>query len=58
MTAGDTAQYKNKWAHYTTVLTEDSITGYINGVQIGTASKTKKVADFKSEIQAYFGRSN
>ncbi len=58
VTAGDTAQYKNKWAHYTTVLTEDSITGYINGVQIGTASKTKKVADFKSEIQAYIGRSN
>ena len=55
---GDMAQYKNKWAHYTTVLTEDSITGYVNGVQIGTASKAKKVAEFKSEIQAYIGRSN
>lgn len=58
VTAGNTAQYKNKWAHYTTVLTEDSITGYINGTLVGTASKTKKVADFKSEIQAYIGRSN
>ncbi len=58
VTAGDTAQYKNKWAHYATVLTEDSVTGYINGVQIGTASKKKKVSDIKSEIQAYIGRSN
>lgn len=58
VSAGDTVQYKNKWAHYTTVLAEDSITGYINGVQIGTASKTKKVAEFQSEIQAYIGRSN
>ncbi len=58
VTAGDTAQYKGKWAHYTTVLTEDSVTGYINGAVVGTASKTKKVADFKSEIQAYIGRSN
>lgn len=58
VTAGDTTQYKGKWAHYTTVLTEDSVTGYINGKQVGTASKSKKVSEFKSGIQAYIGRSN
>lgn len=56
--AGSTEAYKGKWAHYTTVLTENSVTGYINGKQVGTADKSKKVADFGSDLQAYIGRSN
>lgn len=58
VTAGGTEVYKGKWVHYTTVLTEKSVTGYINGQRIGEAAKSKKVADFGSGIQAYIGRSN
>ena len=43
VTAGATEQYKNKWVHYTTVLTENSVTGYINGKQIGRASCRERV---------------
>ncbi|UOK65439.1 LamG domain-containing protein [Paenibacillus sp. OVF10] len=37
-----TSPYKGQWVHYTTVITERSITGYINGVSIGTTAKEKK----------------
>ncbi|MFX3647528.1 MAG: immunoglobulin-like domain-containing protein [Paenibacillus sp.] len=53
-----TSQYKGQWAHYTTVITESSITGYINGVSIGTAAKEKTTASFGTDLQAYIGRSN
>ncbi len=56
--AGGTEAYKGKWVHYTTVLTASSVTGYINGQKVGEAAKSKKVADFGTEIQAYIGRSN
>lgn len=53
-----TSQYEGQWVHYTTVITEDSITGYINGVSIGTVSKEKTTASFGTDLQAYIGRSN
>lgn len=53
-----TTEYKGVWTHYTTVLTEDSVTGYINGEKIGTAQKTKTTSDFGEDLQAYIGRSN
>lgn len=58
VTAGATEGYKGQWVHYATVLTENSVVGYINGQKVGEAAKSKKVADFGSEIQAYIGRSN
>ena len=54
----DTTVYKGIWTHYTTVLTENSVTGYINGKKIGTTEKTKKTSDFGTGLQAYIGRSN
>nr|WP_154983054.1 immunoglobulin-like domain-containing protein [Paenibacillus xylanexedens] len=53
-----TSQYEGQWVHYTTVITESSITGYINGVSIGTVSKEKTTASFGTDLQAYIGRSN
>ncbi len=53
-----TTANKGVWTHYTTVLTEDSVTGYINGKKIGTTAKTKKTSDFGTGLQAYIGRSN
>ncbi len=53
-----TSQYEGQWVHYTTVITEQSITGYINGVSIGTAAKEKTTASFGTDLQAYIGRSN
>ncbi|MEK4361132.1 immunoglobulin-like domain-containing protein [Paenibacillus sp. FSL M8-0212] len=53
-----TSQYKGQWVHYTTVITERSITGYINGVSIGTTAKEKTTASFGTDLQAYIGRSN
>jgi uncharacterized protein YjdB len=53
-----TSQYEGQWVHYTTVITEHSITGYINGVSIGTAAKEKTTASFGTDLQAYIGRSN
>ncbi|WP_405172242.1 immunoglobulin-like domain-containing protein [Paenibacillus sp. FSL H8-0280] len=53
-----TSQYKGQWVHYTTVITESSITGYINGVSIGTIAKEKTTASFGTDLHAYIGRSN
>lgn len=53
-----TTQYEGQWVHYTTVITESSITGYINGVSIGTVPKEKTTASFGTDLQAYIGRSN
>ncbi len=58
VTSASTEAYKGVWTHYTTVLTEDSVTGYINGKKIGTAAKTKTTSDFGTGLQAYIGRSN
>lgn len=58
VTQGSTSGYQGVWTHYTTVLTEDSITGYINGVKQASASKTRKIADFGTGLEAYIGRSN
>ncbi len=58
VTSAATTAYKGEWTHYTTVLTEDSVTGYINGEKIGTAAKTKTTSDFGTGLQAYIGRSN
>ena len=58
VTSGSTTAYKGVWTHYTTVLTEDSVTGYINGEKIGTAEKSKTTTDFGENLQAYIGRSN
>lgn len=53
-----TVGYKGVWTHYTTVITENSITGYINGQKIDTADKSRKVSDFGAGLEAYIGRSN
>ncbi|WP_433752427.1 immunoglobulin-like domain-containing protein [Paenibacillus amylolyticus] len=53
-----TSQYGGQWVHYTTVITERSITGYINGVSVGMADKEKTTASFGTDLQAYIGRSN
>lgn len=58
VTSASTVEYKGVWTHYTTVLTEDSVTGYINGNKIGSAQKTKTTSDFGENLQAYIGRSN
>lgn len=58
VTSASTTGYRGVWTHYTTVISPTAITGYINGVKIGTANKTKKVSDFGAELQAYIGRSN
>ena len=54
----DTKGNRNKWVHYTTVLTPTSVEGYINGKLIGTAEKSKTVAEFGDTLEAYIGRSN
>ena len=53
-----TTPYEGQWVHYTTVITERSITGYINGVSIGTTAKEKTTASFGTDLHAYIGRSN
>ncbi|MBB6019071.1 uncharacterized protein YjdB [Paenibacillus sp. JGP012] len=58
ISGASTSQYQGQWVHYTTVITEHSITGYINGVSIGTAAKEKTTASFGTDLQAYIGRSN
>ncbi|MGO4730158.1 immunoglobulin-like domain-containing protein [Paenibacillus sp. 2KB_22] len=58
VSGASTSQYQGQWVHYTTVITERSITGYINGVSIGTAAKEKTTASFGTDLQAYIGRSN
>ncbi|MBT2284582.1 S-layer homology domain-containing protein [Paenibacillus polymyxa] len=58
VTGTSTSQYEGQWVHYTTVITERSITGYINGVSIGTTAKEKTTASFGTDLQAYIGRSN
>jgi len=53
-----TTGYFGEWVHYTTVLTETSITGYVNGQIIETVNKTKPTSSFGTGLNAYIGRSN
>lgn len=58
VTSPSTTGNKGVWTHYATVITPTSLTGYINGVKIGTVSKTRKTSDFGTGLNAYIGRSN
>lgn len=46
------------WNHYVTVITPDSITGYLNGVKAGSFKKSRKLTDFGDDIVAYIGKSS
>ena len=43
---------------YTTVITEDSITGYYNNQKIGTVKTSNKVENFGENLLAYIGKSS
>ncbi|OAS89214.1 family 43 glycosylhydrolase [Metabacillus litoralis] len=58
VTSTNTTANNGKWTHYTTVITPNSVTGYINGEKIGTVNKTRTTSDFGTELNAYIGRSN
>lgn len=47
-----------EWALYTTVIKPGSITGYYNGVKIGTVATTRNVSDFGTNLVGYIGRSS
>lgn len=46
------------WNHYVTVITPDSLTGYLNGEKVGTAKLNTKISDFGNDIVAYIGKSS
>lgn len=46
------------WNHYVTVITPDSITGYLNGEKVGSAKTNRRISDFGSDIAAYIGKSS
>ena len=48
----------SNWAMYTTVITEDSITGYYNNQKIGTVKTSNKVENFGENLLAYIGKSS
>lgn len=52
-----TTGYMNKWAYYTVVIDEGSITGYLDGMNLGTVELTKKVSDFGTGLVSYIGKS-
>lgn len=52
-----TTGYMNKWAYYTVVIDEGSITGYLDGKKLGTETLTKKVSDFGTGLVSYIGKS-
>lgn len=47
-----------EWNHYVTVITAESITGYMNGEKIGTTEITKTISDFGDNLVAYIGKSS
>ena len=53
-----TKSLKGQWVKYTTVITEDGITGYMNGEKVGTVPLDRKVSDFGSDLAAYLGKSS
>lgn len=55
--AGNTSENTGKWTHYVTVIEPDGIQGYVNGVEIGRAGKSVKLAEFGENVAAYIGKS-
>ncbi len=47
-----------EWNHYVTVITPESITGYMNGEKVGSCKVQKKISDFGSKLAAYIGKSS
>ena len=46
------------WNLYTTIITEDYISGYFNGELVGTQDLTRTVSDFGDDLVAYLGKSS
>ncbi len=53
----DSFESDDQWAMYTVVLTEDSLTGYLNGQKYKTYHVSRSLADFGSGLLSYIGRS-
>uniref|UniRef100_UPI003F491C34 family 43 glycosylhydrolase n=1 Tax=Paenarthrobacter nicotinovorans TaxID=29320 RepID=UPI003F491C34 len=51
-------QTSTEWGLYTTVITPTSITGYLNGVSLGTVATTRTVSQFGTGLVSYIGRSS
>jgi GH43 family beta-xylosidase len=45
------------WSHYTTVIRDGSITGYIDGVEVGRAARSTALSDLGPTLEAAIGRS-
>lgn len=46
------------WNHYVTVITRDSITGYLNGQKVGSSVLTSNFSEFGNDLAAYIGKSS
>ena len=47
----------SEWTHYTAVITENSITGYINGEKYNSYALNRKVSDMGTGLLSYIGKS-
>ena len=47
----------SEWTHYIAVITENSITGYINGEKYNSYALSKKVSDMGTGLLSYIGKS-
>ena len=47
----------SSWTHYTAVITENSITGYINGEKYNTYTLSRKISDMGTGLYSFIGRS-
>lgn len=56
-TAPSNVATKRAWQMYTTVITEDSITGYLDGVLVSQESHTLPVSEYGDDLNFYIGRS-
>jgi len=52
-----TAGYMNQWKLYTIVISNKTLTGYLDGVKLGTTELAREVSDFGTGLKAHIGRS-
>lgn len=57
-TAVSTTSTDGGWGLYTTVITENSITGYYNGKQVSKADKSLLLSEFEGDLYCYIGKSS
>ncbi len=52
-----TSGFMNQWKLYTIVISNKTLTAYLDGTKLGTVALTRQISDFGTGLKAHIGKS-